>query len=119
MRVPNRFKSISQSLQRAGFLPLLCDARRSGIRPIETIVTRSALTALDPKATFKVGPVNGREGRESGLRLKASAVGLPPKQICSPVLMKARAMLGRDSSEPARQAIHRRRLAMLKKRTAA
>jgi hypothetical protein len=23
--------------------------------------------SLDPKATFKIGPVNGREGRESGL----------------------------------------------------
>jgi hypothetical protein len=28
-------------------------------------------TALDPLPTFKIGPVNGREARESGLRLKA------------------------------------------------
>jgi len=28
-------------------------------------------TALDPLSTFKIGPANGREARESGLRLKA------------------------------------------------
>jgi hypothetical protein len=28
------------------------------------------LDGLDPKATFEVGPVNGRETRESGLSLK-------------------------------------------------
>jgi hypothetical protein len=28
--------------------------------------------ALHPKATFKVGPLDGQEARESGLRLKAS-----------------------------------------------
>ena len=30
----------------------------------------SGLTQIDPKATFKVGPRNGREARESGLWLK-------------------------------------------------
>jgi hypothetical protein len=36
MRVCDRFQSISQCLQRAGFRPLLCDARRSAVRPNAT-----------------------------------------------------------------------------------
>jgi hypothetical protein len=36
----------------------------------------------DPKATFKVGPMNGRQARESGLRLKAQVAPLSTVPDC-------------------------------------
>jgi len=37
----------------------------------EVAALKNVWVAVDPKATFKGGPVNGRKARESGLRLKA------------------------------------------------
>jgi hypothetical protein len=48
------------------------DGCRRAIRPFETIAVRSVSPALDPLQTFKIGPMNERKARESGLRLKAS-----------------------------------------------
>ena len=47
------------------------DPWRPAFRPYETIAGRSATTALEPLLPFKIGPMNGREARESGLSLKA------------------------------------------------
>jgi hypothetical protein len=45
-------------------------------RPFETITFRS-LIDCHRRADLKVGPINGREGRRSRLRLKASVAPLP------------------------------------------
>jgi hypothetical protein len=51
----------------------------AGIRPFATIAIFSAMTALDPLLTFKIGPMNEREARESGLWLKAWAPNVVPR----------------------------------------
>jgi hypothetical protein len=56
--------------------PQLSPARLGGFAPGETTADPRP-TALDPKLPFKIGPVNEREARESGLSLKASvALGM-------------------------------------------
>jgi hypothetical protein len=39
---------------------------------------QTAVATIDPLLPFEMGPVNGREGRESGLWLKASIASNQP-----------------------------------------
>jgi hypothetical protein len=49
--------------------PVLPEAILVG--PLSAHLRRSRPTALDPKHAFKIGLLDGREGQESGLWLKA------------------------------------------------
>jgi hypothetical protein len=54
--------------------------RIRALRPFETIATASAMDRPRPEAHLQDRPMNGREGRGSGLRLKAS---ITPASGCS------------------------------------
>ena len=49
---------------------------------------------FDPERAFKIGPMNGREGRGSGLRLKASAAQERLYLGCANILSKVERSIG-------------------------
>jgi hypothetical protein len=52
-------------------LPLRHNAGTSAVRKERALLDGSAMGKFDPLLPFEIGPTNGREARESGLRLNA------------------------------------------------